>query len=318
MSNISTKKRDSMKKTLRKTMKKPANSNTFIPYFSQQDKDNFENILFENLKIKFQLVYKKKLKRKILRKWSEKKSSSETKQLLISLFLSIFSEKNSNFKNWLKKSKSTKAFKQIETKKNIVRNFLLNQLNKNQYPWDNESINNINSLYIDYDENGCIVDKTYLNPLFIEDKSQTKCVSKEELLEINNKIKEKNIKKLEDSRAKQISPSLIDKCNKDFLKEIEALDIHIALPVYNREFLQNVIKESNNYMIILEIIIKIQETTLEEYYKENDSFNNLSKLQRNFSLSSDPAQLPWSKTIQEELFKLDHKDLNLKYKSFKL
>ena len=216
MSNISTKKRDSMKKTLRKTMKKPANSNTFIPYFSQQDKDNFENILFENLKIKFQLVDKKKLKRKILRKWSEKKSSSETKQLLISLFLSIFSEKNSNFKNWLKKSKSTKAFKQIETKKNIVRNFLLNQLNKNQYPWDNESINNINSLYIDYDENGCIVDKTYLNPLFIEDKSQTKCVSKEELLEINNKIKEKNIKKLEDSRAKQISPSLIDKCNKDF------------------------------------------------------------------------------------------------------
>ena len=318
MSNISTKKRDSMKKTLRKTMKKQGNSNIFIPYFSQQDKDNFENILFENLKIKFQLVDKKKLKRKILRKWSEKKSSSETKQLLISLFLSIFSEKNSNFKNWLKKSKSTKAFKQIETKKNIVRNFLLNQLNKNQYPWDNESINNINSLYIDYDENGCVVDKTYLNPLFIEDKSQTKCVSKEELLEINNKIKEKNIKKLEDSRAKQISPSLIDKCNKDFLKEIEALDIHIALPVYNREFLQNIIKESNNYMIILEIIIKIQETTLEEYYKENDNFNNLSKLQRNFSLSSDPPQLPWSKTIQEELFKLDHKDLNLKYKSFKL
>ena len=58
--------------------------------------------------------------------------------------------------------------------------------------------------------------------------------------------------------------------------------------------------------------------TLEEYYKENDNFNNLSKLQRNFSLSSDPPQLPWSKTIQEELFKLDHKDLNLKYKSFKL
>ena len=55
-----------------------------------------------------------------------------------------------------------------------------NQLNKNQYPWDNESINNINSLYIDYDENGCVVDKTYLNPLFIEDKSQTKCVSKED------------------------------------------------------------------------------------------------------------------------------------------
>ena len=318
MSNISTKKRDSMKKTLRKTMKKQGNSNIFIPYFSQPDKDNFENILFENLKIKFQLVDKKKLKRKILRKWSEKKSSSETKQLLISLFLSIFSEKNSNFKNWLKKSKSTKAFKQIETKKNIVRNFLLNQLNKNQYPWDNESINNINSLYIDYDENGCVVDKTYLNPLFIEDKSQTKCVSKEELLEINNKIKEKNIKKLEDSRAKQISPSLIDKCNKDFSKDIEALDIHIALPVYNREFLQNIIKESNNYMIILEIIIKIQETTLEEYYKENDNFNNLAKLQRNFSLSSDPPQLPWSKTIQEELFKLDHKDLNLKYKSFKL
>lgn len=318
MSNISTKKRDSMKKTLRKTMKKQANSNIFIPYFSQQDKDNFENILFENLKIKFQLVDKKKLKRKIFRKWSEKKSSSETKQLLISLFLSIFSEKNSNFKNWLKKSKNTKSFKQIETKKNIVINFLLNQLNKNQYPWDNESINNINFLYIDYDENGCIVDKTFLNPLFIEDKSQTKCVSKEELLEINNKIKEKNIKKLEDSRAKQIPLSLIDKCNKDFSKEIEALDIHIALPVYNREFLQNIIKESNNYMIILEIIIKIQETTLEEYYKENDNFNNLSKLQRNFSLYSDPPQLPWSKTIQEELFKLDHRDLNLKYKSLKL
>lgn len=318
MSNISTKKRDSMKKTLRKTIKKQANSNIFIPYFSQQDKDNFENILFENLKIKFQLVDKKKLKRKILRKWSEKKSSSETKQLLISLFLVIFSEKNSNFKNWLKKSKNTKSFKQIETKNNIVRNFLLNQLNKNQYPWDDESINNINSLYIDYDENGCVVDKTYLNPLFIEDKSQIKCVSKEELLEINNKIKEKNNKKLEESRAKQISPSLIDKCNKDFLNELQVLDIHIALPVYNKEFLQNIIKESNNYIIIVEIIIKIQETTLEEYYKENNNFNNLAKLQRNFSLSSDPPQLPWSKTIQEELFKLDHKDLNLKYKSFKL
>ena len=211
MSNNSTKKRDSMKKTLRKTMKKPANSNTFIPYFSQQDKNNFENILFENLKIKFQLVDKKKLKKKILRKWSEKLAFSETKKLLISLFLSIFSEKNTNFKNWIKKSKLTKAFKQIETKKDIVKNLLLNQLNKKLYPWDNESIDNINSIYIDYDENGCIINKTYLNPLYNNDKTQEKCISKDKLLEINKKITENNEKNILETRANKISKSLIDK-----------------------------------------------------------------------------------------------------------
>ena len=318
MSNNSTKKRDSMKKTLRKTMKKPANSNNFIPYFSQQDKNNFENILFENLKIKFQLVDKKKLKKKILRKWSEKLAFSETKKLLISLFLSIFSEKNTNFKNWIKKSKLTKAFKQIETKKDIVKNLLLNQLNKKLYPWDNESIDNINSIYIDYDENGCIINKTYLNPLYNNDKTQEKCISKDKLLEINKKITENNEKNILETRANKISKSLIDKCNEEFLKQLENLNIYVALPVYNRDFLQNVLKEANNYDIIIEIIVHIQETMLQDYYKTNIGFENLMKLQLNFSLSLDPPQLPWSKIVQDEIFKLDHKDLNLNYKSINL
>ena len=318
MSNNSTKKRDSMKKTLRKTMKKQGNSNTFIPYFSQQDKNNFENILFENLKIKFQLVDKKKLKKKILRKWSEKLAFSETKKLLISLFLSIFSEKNTNFKNWIKKSKLTKAFKQIETKKDIVKNLLLNQLNKKLYPWDNESIDNINSIYIDYDENGCIINKTYLNPLYNNDKTQEKCISKDKLLEINKKITENNEKNILETRANKISKSLIDKCNEEFLKQLENLNIYVALPVYNRDFLQNVLKEANNYDIIIEIIVHIQETMLQDYYKTNIGFENLMKLQLNFSLSLDPPQLPWSKIVQDEIFKLDHKDLNLNYKSINL
>ena len=318
MSNNSTKKRDSMKKTLRKTMKKPINSNIFIPYFSQQDKNNFENILFENLKIKFQLVDKKKLKKKIIRKWSEKSSSSETKQLLISLFLSIFSEKNTNFKNWIKKSKVTKAYKQIETRKNIVKNLLLNQLNKKLYPWDNESIDNVNSIYIDYDENGCITNKTYLNPLYNNDKTQEKCISKDKLLEINKKIEEKDEKKILETRANKIPKSLIDKCNEEFLKQLEILDIYVALPVYNRDFLQNVLKEANNYELIIEIIVHIQETILQDYYKTNIGFENLMKLQLNFSLSLNPPQLPWSKIVQDEIFKLDHKDLNLNYKSINL
>jgi hypothetical protein len=212
----------------------------------------------------------------------------------------------------------TKAYKQIETRKNIVKNLLLNQLNKKLYPWDNESIDNVNSIYIDYDENGCITNKTYLNPLYNNDKTQEKCISKDKLLEINKKIEEKDEKKILETRANKIPKSLIDKCNEEFLKQLEILDIYVALPVYNRDFLQNVLKEANNYELIIEIIVHIQETILQDYYKTNIGFENLMKLQLNFSLSLNPPQLPWSKIVQDEIFKLDHKDLNLNYKSINL
>ena len=327
----------SHKRTLKRSLrKKTSSSQKLIPYFTEVQQTTFENLLKKELSELLKVEKKIKTKSitafnvRFFKKWKSYAVNNANIQKLNKLkeaISSLFSSKTSVFNDWYAKAKETKAFKQLEIKPDTVRTLCLNQVNIYVFPWSNDAIDAVNREYVDYNEDGCIENETFLNPR--KGSQEPKCVNKQQLEKIQKEMKEEKEKKdkkhIETSRAKMISRELMGLCNQSFIQELKELEIreHITivsdLSIYDKHFLHDILSAHDNiYDDVIDIIKRVQKRELNGYYKANSKFQDLEKLQLTYALSQTLPQLPWSTHIQEELYKMEHTKLQQLMKSVKV
>ena len=330
-SHNNTKKRNSSKKSIK--------TSVLLPYFTQEKQKIFENLLKKELHELLKIDKKVKtesitvFKTRFFKKWKSYAVNNANIQKLNKMkevLGSLFSSKIAAYNEWYAKAKTTNVFTQLENNSGDVRTLCLNQIAFYVFPWSNEAIDNVNREYISYDKDGCIENDTYLNPRYSSSKSsQPKCISKKQLEQIKKEIKDENHKKekmqIESSRASKINHMLIDRCNKAFVEELNALEMRehvtftLEVPIYDKHYLHNIlIQHDNIYDDIIDIIKKVQKRELNSYYEENKKFTELERMQYTYALSQPLPQFPWSMHIQEELYKLEHTQLEEALKSIKV